>query len=424
MFGGGFGSKLPGKGSFKKSNLLVARGFLESTDAQSKHDIIEVAKEKLMRGEISVRWNAPLVDGSGYAEAARNYIAALSSVGVDVTARSVSFEGARSDYGRAGQLSEAAMVREVSYAINICFTTPDHFHLFLDPKRYNIGMFDWETDVLPIEWVAECNAMDEVWVPAHWTADVARKSGVVRPIYVFGHCASPDDYRSARPLIFPELPENLYKFYSIFQWTERKNPKGLLKAYLTEFTDKDPVVLIVKTYRSSYSESEQNAVLSEIRKIKADVGGGNSPRVMVIPAMLTKEEMLGLHRMADCFVLIQRAEGWGLPHFEACMMGKPVITTGYSANLEFTKPEYSYLVGHGMTAVRGMDWIPWYRPNMIWADPSVAECKKRMRHVFQNRDEARRNGKSAQAFVQANFSWLTIGSKIKARLTEILRSQI
>lgn len=422
MFGGGFGSRISGKGSSKKSNILVARGFSGVTDKKSKREIYGTAKEKLGRGEISVRWNAPLVDGSGYAEAARNYIAALSSVGVAVSAKSVSFEGARSDYGRAGQFANEAMAREVSYAINISFLTPDHFRLFHDPRRYNIGMFDWETDALPIEWVSECNLMDEVWVPAHWTAGVAKKSGVVKPVHVFGHCASPDDYKAALPLIFPELPKNLYKFYSIFQWTERKNPKGLLQAYLTEFTDKDPVVLIVKTYRSDYSESEQNAVLAEIKKVKADVGGASTPKVMVILDMLTKSEMLGLHRMADCFVLIQRAEGWGLPHFEACMMGKPVITTNYSANLEFTRPEHSYLVGYNMISVRGMDWIHWYRPNMVWADPSVAECRERMRHVFNNRSEAKRLGEAAQAFVHRNFTWTAVGERMKARLTEIART--
>jgi hypothetical protein len=360
------------------------------------------------------------MDGSGYAEAARNYVAALSSVGVDVSAKSVSFEDARSDYGVAGRLTEAAVNRNVSYAINVCFLTPDHFHIFRDQNCYNIGMFDWETDSLPSEWVPECNGMDEVWVPAHWTADVARRSGVVKPVHVFGHCASPDDYKDALPLIFPELPADLYKFYSIFQWTERKNPRGLLRAYLTEFTGRDKVVLILKTYRSNYSESEQNAVLDEIRKIKADVGRANPPKIMVIPSMLTKGEMLGLHKMADCFVLIQRAEGWGLPHFEACMMGKPVITTNYSANLEFTKPEHSYLVGYDMTAVRGMDWIHWYRPDMVWAEPSAAECGERMRYVFNNREEARRKGKEARSFVCRNFAWDVIGKKIKARLVKIL----
>lgn len=422
MFGGGFGSKLPSKGQLKKSNLLIVQGSLGLTDEgiRSRNDIVETAKKGLDERVISVKWNSPLTDGSGYAEAARNYVAALHTAGVDVSAKSITFDGFKSDYGRAGRFAEAALVREVSYAVNICFVPPEYFHELMDPKRYNIGIFDWETDFLPLEWIPKCNAMDEIWVPAHWTADIVRRSGVVKPVYVFGHCASPDDYKDALPLIFHELPADLYKFYSIFQWTERKNPKGLLRAYLKEFTGKDPVVLILKTYGSDYSESEQSAVISEIKQVKAEVGADDPPKVMVILDMLTKEEMLGLHKMADCFILPHRAEGWGLPHFEACMMGKPVITTNYSANLEFTKPEHSYLIGYEMTAVSGMGRVHWYKPGMVWADPREADCRWCMRHVFSNRDEARLKGLAAQAFVRKNFTWAVVGNKMKTRLTEII----
>jgi glycosyltransferase involved in cell wall biosynthesis len=292
------------------------------------------AKKAFQDGKINVRWVAPLLDGSGYAEAGRNYVAALSTAGVNVMAHSVSFENSRSDYGRAGKLSEAAIANKINYAINVVFLTPDHFPIYREMGAYNIGLFDWETDFLPPQWVTTCNEMDEIWVPCQWTADVAKKSKVTRPIHVFGHCASPDDYTDGPTLSFQEVDPSWYKFYSIFQWTERKNPRGLLQSYLKAFTDKDPVILILKTYRANYSESEQAAIVSEIEKIKGEVGGAHQPRVMALLGMMTKEEMQALHRTGDCFALIHRSEGWGLPHFEACMMGKPVITTNYSANLE------------------------------------------------------------------------------------------
>ena len=107
MFGGGFGSKLPGKGNSKKSDIIVVRGSLGLTNdsLRSKSDIVETAKRKLSEGVVSVKWNSPLTDGSGYAEAARNYVAALHSAGVDVSAKSITFDGFKSDYGRAGLAS-------------------------------------------------------------------------------------------------------------------------------------------------------------------------------------------------------------------------------------------------------------------------------------------------------------------------------
>jgi len=146
---------------------------------------------------------------------------------------------------------------------------------------------------------------------------------------------------------------------------------------------------------------------------------GTRVPVYVILDMLSKTDLLELHASCDCFVLFHRAEGWGLPHFEASMMGKPVITTGYSANMEFTRPEHSYLAGYKQIPITGMEWFPWYTPNMTWADPDVDDCRRLMQHVFRNQGEARRKGKLAKAFVQSRFTWPVVGAQMKKRLDDI-----
>lgn len=369
--------------------------------------------------KLGVHFRAPLLDGSGYAEAGRNYVAALMTAGVAVKATPISFETARSDYGRAGQMSDVAIASTVDHAINITFLTPDHFPLFKEIGKYNIGMFDWETDTLPVEWVEACNSMDEIWVPCRWTANVCRSSGVSRPIYVFGHCASPDDFSNPTPLNLG-LDPGIFKFYSIFQWTERKNPHGLLSAYFKAFTASDPVILILKTYRCDYSDAENAVVAAEIERIRASTGRTDLPKIHLIQRMLTKQEILGLHAAGDCFVLLHRSEGWGLPIFEACMMGTPVITTNFGANLEFTKPDNSYLVDASPSHVFGMPWIPWYRDHMKWSDPDIHMGARLMRHVFHNKEEALQKAAKAKKLVHQKFTWRTIGTAMRHRLLEIL----
>lgn len=374
-------------------------------------------------GRIGIRWVGPLLDGSGYAEASRNYVAALHTVGVNLVLHPVSFERARTDYGRAGAIVNSLLGRSFQYALNVVHLTPHHFPLYREDGCFNIGFFAWETDSLPREWVSRCNLMDELWVPCHRTADLVRHSGVSKPIRVFGHCATPEDFTRAKPLRYPGIEDQAFKFYSVFQWTERKNPRGLLHAYLTAFTDEDPVVLMLKTYRSNYSIEEQNAVREEIRKIKGELGGTHAPRVVLIPYMLTREQMLGFHQLGDCFVLLQRGEGWGLPHFEACWMGKPVITTGVGGNLEFTRPAFSYLVDSTPVPVQGMPWIRWYsRRSMTWAEPDILEARSFMRHVYRHRAEASDKGRAARRYVQKRFSWDAVGRIMRARLVEICSS--
>lgn len=424
MFGG-FHGKWPQKGSSHTSQApgVIQGVFLGSPNRQVTARLIPYnhAEDKEERKDVlgnRMHWTAPFLDGSGYAEAARNYVAALATAGVEVIAKSVDFHEARANYGRAGKFAKAALERNGECDVNVIFLPPEHFNAH---KRlgYNIGLFDWEMEGLPSEWVPYCNFMDEIWSPCKWTADTCKRSGVVRPIHVFGHCASPEDYGPGPAIDFPEIPQSWFKFYSIFQWTERKNPAGLLKAYLQAFKDSDPVVLILKTYGADYSESEVRRVMGEIERVKKEVGGRHQPRILALLGMMTKDEMLALHRLGDCFILIHRAEGWGLPHFEACMMGKPVITTAYSSVLEFLTPESSFLVGYRTVPVTGMEWFKWFEKGMTWAEPDVEECSRLMRHVFHNRDEAKKKGKVAQAYVENNFTWSVVGGRMKARLAQI-----
>jgi len=401
----------PGFANGRMPEMLRWKGRWVQRDAFKKDGI---------EGRIGMRWHAPFLDGSGYAEASRNHAAALHRAGASLTLKAATFETARADYGSAGEIVRTLLNRGIPYAVNLVYMTPDFFPQYRETGCYNVGFFYWETDVLPEEWVVACRAMNEIWVPCRWTAEVCAKSGVDRPIRVFGGCANTAEYGDGATLTLPGLDPKWFKFYSVFQWTERKNPRGLLKAYLTGFKKSEPVVLIVKAYRASYSADEQNAVREEIKKIKREIGNEeNQPRIMFVPYMMSKAEMVALHRLGDCFVMPHRSEGWGVPHFDALLMGKPVITTRYGGNMDFTLPEFTYLLDYKLIPVGGMDWIKWYRPHMKWAEPDVDECRYHMRYVFENRDEAKAKGRAGQAFVRDVFSWERVGQAMKSRLSEI-----
>lgn len=372
-------------------------------------------------GRVGVKWVGPFFDESGYGEACRNYVAAVVTAGFPVSSRAITFGEPNVDYGRPGQMALATLNLGVQCAVNLVYAPPQHFAQHVDARAYNIGMFVWETNILPAEWVAACNRMDEIWVPCRWNAQVCAAAGVRRPIRVFGHCVSPEEYASGQPLVIPGLDAGAYKFYSVFQWSERKNPSALIRAYLSAFTDADRVVLIMKTYGANYSQAEEAKVRAEVERIRRAVGA-RQPKMMLITKILSKAQMLALHRLGDCFVLPHRSEGWGLPHFEASMTGRPVITTDYGGNLEFTKPEHSYLASYKPVPLRGMEWFKWYTADMTWADVDVGAVRDLMRHVHANKEEARAKGDAARRFVMENFTWKRIGESIKARLQEIVES--
>lgn len=378
----------------------------------------EAAREE---GQVGIKWTGPLFDESGYGEACRNYLAALHTSGFPVSSRAVSFGEPNVDYGLPGEIALKTLNVGINCGVSLVYAPPPFWKTHVDPMAYNIGMFVWETNRLPSEWVPILNDMDEVWVPCRWNAKVCKASGVQKPVFAFGHCLSPDEYGEGPSLMIPTLDASVFKFYSIFQWTERKNPAGLLRAYLSAFTNKDPVVLILKTYGKNYSQEEERVVRGAIEGIRREFGG-DQPKIMLITKILSKAQILGLHRLGDCFVLPHRSEGWGLPHFEACFMGKPVITTNYGGNTDFTKPEHSYLADSTLVRISGMPWFKEYTSDMTWADVDVKQVRNFMRHVYQNREDAKAKGEGARRFVNEHFSWSRIGEAIKGRLKTIVKS--
>ena len=71
---------------------------------------------------------------------------------------------------------------------------------------------------------------------------------------------------------------------------------------------------------------------------------------------------------------------------EAMAIGKPVIGTGYSGNLDFMNERNSYLVEYELGRV-GPD-CEIYPPEGSWAKPSVEHAAQLMRRVVERPEEA------------------------------------
>jgi glycosyltransferase involved in cell wall biosynthesis len=113
--------------------------------------------------------------------------------------------------------------------------------------------------------------------------------------------------------------------------------------------------------------------------------------------------MSALHERGDCYVSLCRSEGWGLGAFDAAARGKPVIMTGYGGQTEFLSEDSAYRVDYRLVPVRAGFFQHSYTPDQNWAEPDLDHASRLFRHVFENREEARRRGCALGKHVRNSF---------------------
>jgi glycosyltransferase involved in cell wall biosynthesis len=128
-------------------------------------------------------------------------------------------------------------------------------------------------------------------------------------------------------------------------------------------------------------------------------------------------EVLSLIHECDCLISLHRSEGFGLTLAEAMSLGRPVICTAYSGNMDFTKPEHTFLVQHEMRQV-GPGSEP-YDPDCYWAEPSIDHAVEQMRRVRAEADLRLAFARTGQDYVRRLLSPAIIGEMMKKRLEYI-----
>lgn len=284
-------------------------------------------------------------------------------------------------------------------------------------RPYNIALWIVEFDgVAPLfrkylPWV------DEVWAGSTFAADVFRRAGIERVVHV------PDSVEVRRATrdrtvvrgelgVNDETPLFLYTFDFSSGWN-RKNPLGLVRAFADAFPDGSAQLVL----KASGMPPQYEAPL------RAAAG---TSRLEIINAHLSEGELGDLFHACDVYASLHRAEGFGLGMAEAMMLGKTVVATNYSGNLDFTREETALLVDYTLVPVGpadvrdnpGMaDTIP---PGATWAEPRHDHAVEQLRRAA---DPALRRelGPVAARFVAEHFAIDPVAEVATARLRELQR---
>lgn len=369
---------------------------------------------------MKIKYTGPLKDYSGYGEASRHHVAALHTAGIEVIPELLSYSSESSDFGLLGTMLEPLYQNTGKYNIKLLHTTPNEYRRLAEKDKYNIGFMYWETDKVPNDFAEGLKVCDEIWTGSKANKDAIRKAGVDKPVYIF-----PQSIETERtwpePYEIPNAKENAMVFYSIFEWTDRKNPEALLNAYWSEFQNDENVVLLIKTYFRNFSYVNKKMIIHQINSLKKRSGLQKFPPVFVYFDLMDRQQIMRLHQTGDVYVSAHRGEGWGVPQVEAAIAGKPMISTGYSGCHEyFTKGENALLLPYTMTKLRGMDHSDrWYSSDQKWAEVDREALRAAFRSAVEYPDKIKEVGRRAQKFATERFNFKRVGEEMAKRLKEV-----
>jgi glycosyltransferase involved in cell wall biosynthesis len=273
--------------------------------------------------------------------------------------------------------------------------------------KYNVAYWAWELEEFPSSWALQHRYFDEIWAPSRFAADaIAAKMPL--PTLVMPHAVEfPIPQGSFRARF--GLPENRFLFlfaFDLFSQTARKNPEAVIRAFLKAFPNgAAPAGLVIKT-QGRVTQGEDFARLEALVR--------ETPNCHLIAGTLSRAEILQLQASCDSFVSLHRSEGFGLSVAEMMYLGKPVISTDWSATAEFVTPQNGCPVEVALvTLERNYDVFP---KGAVWAEPSVDHAAAYMRRLVEDPAWGAALGARAAADIRRRFSARAVGGRYRRRL--------
>jgi glycosyltransferase involved in cell wall biosynthesis len=345
-----------------------------------------------------------LREAKGIGEAARLYATALRAAGVPV--RTGALDAGFSPSAGEDHRSIGELERSRAHPVDLVCLNPPELHRFLDDggrlpgDGRRIGVWAWEVDLVPPEWAVIASELDEVWVYSRYVAEVMGRALPV-PVVVVPLPVEAPTVEAA-----PAGGEFTFLFMFDFHSTmARKNPLGLIEAYRTAFSGDEGTRLVVKTFNGDHRPDDLRALTE---------AAAGRPDVQLVDRYVSSEEKARMLAECGCYVSLHRSEGFGLTLAEAMTLGRPVVATGFSGNLDFMPPGAGYLTRWEPARVGAGGEL--YPAGATWAEPDLGHAAQLMRSAFDDPEEAARRGERGRAYVHDRLSPAAVGAVARARL--------
>lgn len=391
------------------------------------HEKKQVGANKSGGRKVKVLYIGHYREGTGWGQAAIDYILSMDAAGIDVVPRAVKLNSREVDLPK--RILELESKESLGCDVCVQHVLP-HLLDYNSKFKKNIALYATETsNFLASDWARKINTMDEAWVINQQMIESSRDSGVTVPVKVVPHACDFNKFATRRPKLDIPNSQGNFVFYFVGEHNNRKNLPALVKAFHLEFDKNEPVSLLIKTHMYGVSPDDcANIVGDMCNQIKASLklypSKEDYKEDLIITDYVSEEDMLRIHQTCDCFVMPSYGEAWCIPAFDAMGFGSTPICSNVGGMSDFLQNGGGFLIDGRWEPVEGMTntFGDIFTGNEDWYSINVRDLQKQMRNVYEMHKNAsseysdiKRQGLSSAQ----DYSYDNVGKIIKELLTDV-----
>ncbi len=273
--------------------------------------------------------------------------------------------------------------------------------------RRVVGIWAWELPVASPEWRAGARFVHDIWAPSRFAADALAPlaSGHARVMTLPLAAVSPRPSRLGRgDFGLPEAAVVVLTSFNLASSFERKNPLGAIAAFRAAFGDRPDRILVLKVGNRSHAPAD-------FARLEDAVTGASNIRLET--RTLPRADALALTASADIVLSLHRSEGFGLVPAEAMLLGRPVVATAWSGNMDFMDEQSAALVAYRLVPARDARGV-YEVPDAVWAEPDIRHAADWLQRLADDAVARTELGEAGRAMANARLGTGSLAEAVRS----------
>ena len=337
----------------------------------------------------NILYVGPYKENNGYGRSSRRVIDSLiNDSNINLSIRPIYFTS--KIYNElSNKYDDFEENRQGHYDCIIQHGYPESFHY---DGRFgkNIGIAQIETrKLIHSKYIDNINLLDKIVVGSLFSAESLLESGIRTETKIVPEPYDLTSFSKETAEFFENKIPGSFIFYTIGQYTDKKNIKGIILAFLLEFNTEDNVELFIKT--DSYhlpSTTLEELISADIEEIKGVIrrNSSNCPKISVLAGYLEDKDIIRLHKSCDCYVDAARADGNGCCAIEAMLCDNQVISTNGIASSNFIIHN-GFVIDSTNNNIFSTDIHSdhSFTIHELWYEPNIDSLREKMREAYNNK---------------------------------------